>query len=81
MPVAIDRAVLLPKESLGWAEEEDQHRVNTGNMAARRRARERDRDRDREGWLAKAETWRSDMEELHELRREKRRMEEEGEVV
>lgn len=29
LPVAIDRAVLLPKESLGWAEEEDQHRVNT----------------------------------------------------
>ena len=47
-------------------------------MTARRRARERDRDR--EGWLGKAVTWKSDMEELEVLRREKRRMEEGEEV-
>ena len=77
LPVAIDRAVLLPKETLGWAEEEDQHRVNTGRRAG---SRSRDRGRDREGWLAKAETWKSDMEELEVLRREKRKMEEGEEV-
>jgi Trk-type K+ transport system membrane component len=41
LPVAIDRAILLPSATLGWAEEEDAHR--------RGRSRSRMRERDRAG--------------------------------
>ena len=45
LPVAIDRAVLLPSATLGWAEEEDAHRRGR----SRSRMREREGQRSRSG--------------------------------
>ena len=36
LPVAIDRAVLLPSATLGWAEEEDARRRGGGGVGVRR---------------------------------------------